>query len=102
MKITSRSLWITNALLLAALLSLGADECGPKPTTAIYREQRKVPFFKILVFEHLKNETGAVTQVWVFEDDAGNCYITSGQDGGVSVIPQSACAKAKAPELEKK
>lgn len=92
--------YVLMLLAFVVLASVGADECGPTPTTATYATQRKVPFFKILVYERLQDINGGATEVWLFEDEAGTCYITSGRDGGVVVIPAESCRQAKVPQLE--
>ena len=74
--------------------------CGPTPTKANVAQQRKTPFFKVLVYENAPTEgIGAVSFI-LFEDEAENCYITSGVDGGVAVAPLSACRKAKELQVE--
>ena len=87
---------------LAVLLPLSAcnADCGPQPTKAIYTQQRKTPFFRVLTYELLQTRAeGGLggTEVLLFEDEAGGCYITSGKDGGVVVAPKSSCEAVKAP-----
>lgn len=79
-------------------LALVAAACGPKPTTAIGATQRDLPFFRVLVYEKVTREGDAVS-ILIMEDEAGNCWITSGVDGGVVAAPASTCeaAKPKAP-----
>jgi len=75
--------------------------CGPKPTQAVYTEQRKVPFFKVLTYERLETRDSHV-EVILFEDAIGNCFITSGTDGGITVAPKESCAKARVVDVEPK
>lgn len=85
-------------MLVAAL---AAASCGPQPTKAIGATQRVTPFFRVLVYERVqKGSSGADVDVLVLEDAAGNCWITSGQDGGVVAAPPTSCAAAQAPENE--
>lgn len=62
---------ITGALLSIAVIALlGADECGPSPTKSVFSEQRKVPFFKVLVYEQAQALAHNVTFV-LFEGRSG-------------------------------
>lgn len=94
---------LTGLMLTVAIgLSIGADDsCGPTPTEAQFSEQRKMPFFKVLVYEHASLGAGDFVGFLLFEDESGNCYITSGTDGGITQLrDRTACDKAKAPALE--
>lgn len=82
-------------LVLAVLLMSACN--SPIPTQAQFSEQRKIPFFKVLVYERAQFGVEFV----LFEDEAGGCYITSGTDGGITQLrDRTACDKAKAPALE--
>jgi len=82
-------------LLFALTSSLIIATCGPVPTKSTLTQQRKTPFFKVLVYEMADTAGGGSVSFILFEDEAENCYITSGVDGGVVVAPSSACLKAK-------
>ena len=92
-------------LALATGLLIAQQQQGcwrPEPTKAVYSEQRKTPFFKVLVYEQAETYASGPVSFILFQDEAGNCYITSGTDGGISAAPLSACAKAKEVMLEQK
>lgn len=73
------------------------------PTQSSFTEQRKVPFFKVLAYENVDLGIGiGVVTIILFEDEAGNCFITSGYDGGISLAPLTSCQKARTPNLEAK
>lgn len=80
----------------------GAESCGPTPTKSVYTEQRKTPYFKVLVYEIADTSVGGGVSFILFEDGAGNCFITSGTDGGIQNAPPSSCEKAKETLVEKK
>lgn len=92
---------LIGALAVTSVVVGAAVACGPEPTKAVYTEQRKVPFFRVLAYERLETRQ-AFVEVMLFEDEAGNCYITSGTDGGIQVAPPSACGKARKPDVETK
>lgn len=99
--VTKRSL-IAGAFALAVVLSLGADGCPP-PTKSTFTNQRKVPMFSVLAYEHMATAGGNAVMVFLFEDEAGGCYITSGTDGGITELrTRTACDHAKKPNLETK
>jgi len=85
-------------VLVAVAVSLGNEGC-PTPTKSTYTEQRKVPFFKVLTYERAETQ-GSAVEIILFEDMVGNCYITSGMDGGIAMAPKTACAGARTPALE--
>lgn len=89
-----RARWLL-VLLVAAFVSQ-AENCAT-PTQSQISQQRKVPFFRLLVYESVP---GTTLSIYLLEDDAENCYVTSGQDGGINFAPKSACDKAKTPSLE--
>lgn len=96
---TPDPVWNRLALFtLVVPLTLAGIACwGPQPTKAIGATQRQTPFYRVLVYERIqKGSSGIDVDVLLFEDEGGNCWITSGQDGGVVAAPASSCEAAKA------
>jgi hypothetical protein len=85
---------------VALVIASSQQSSCPTPTKAVNTAQRKTPFFKVLIYELLESAGGGSTTVWVFEDVAGHCYVTSGVDGGISVVPATICAAAKHEAVE--
>ncbi|HYE78342.1 MAG TPA: hypothetical protein VEI97_10170 [bacterium] len=93
---------IIGVLGLLSAVGVLVSGCGPEPTRAIVAEQRKTPFFKVLVYEGLPLHPGGIVQVILFEDVGGGCYLTSGTDGGVIAAPLESCRRAKElPSVER-
>jgi hypothetical protein len=64
----------------------------PPPST-------RAPFFHVLAFDRLE-KAGAFgyVEVMLFKDAVGNCYLTVGNNGQVTLAPESSCAAAEKVE----